>query len=335
MALKSPLVIDAGSIREISSDESIPTASSVVFHALNDTLFTLSKNSVVYVSGAIGDNIKIALASANLNNDPNKTFGILLNELNPNEVSQVLINGLLENVNTADANIGDSVWLSLSEGAIVFQSPPANANKIFIGNVLVSNAISGIISVNIQPFMSQVGSGTAELPIASTTVLGGVKVDGTTVVISNGVISSVPESLPTASTTTLGGVKVDGTTITVNNGIISSSAAQVQIVEYTKQLNFVGPIQTETGTLRWYPDTDILITNVFLVAGTAPTIGSLGMNILKNGSVIDVITLPLNINKTTNKTLSISLTPNDYITVDVTLSSYAADASLIFTYERV
>jgi hypothetical protein len=32
-------------------------------------------------------------------------------------------------------------------------------------------------------------------------------------------------TLPTASTTTLGGVKVDGTTITVNNGVISSASS--------------------------------------------------------------------------------------------------------------
>jgi hypothetical protein len=32
-------------------------------------------------------------------------------------------------------------------------------------------------------------------------------------------------TLPTASTTTLGGVKVDGTTITINNGVISSASS--------------------------------------------------------------------------------------------------------------
>jgi hypothetical protein len=64
------------------------------------------------------------------------------------------------------------------------------------------------------------------LPTATTTTLGGVKVDGTTVTINNGTISS-PESytLPTATTTTLGGVKVDGTTVTINNGTISSTAS--------------------------------------------------------------------------------------------------------------
>ena len=68
------------------------------------------------------------------------------------------------------------------------------------------------------------------LPTATTSTLGGVKVDGTTITISNGVISATPSgssyTLPTASTSTLGGVKVDGSTITIDaNGVISSSAS--------------------------------------------------------------------------------------------------------------
>jgi hypothetical protein len=63
------------------------------------------------------------------------------------------------------------------------------------------------------------------LPTASTTVLGGVKIDGTTVTINgSGVISaSNSYSLPTASTTVLGGVKVDGSSISIAGGVISAS----------------------------------------------------------------------------------------------------------------
>ncbi len=64
------------------------------------------------------------------------------------------------------------------------------------------------------------------LPTATTSVLGGVKVDGTTVTITGGVISAATGSsytLPTASTTVLGGVKVDGSSIVINSGIISST----------------------------------------------------------------------------------------------------------------
>lgn len=61
---------------------------------------------------------------------------------------------------------------------------------------------------------------------ATTTNLGLVKPDGTTITVnSNGVISgSSSYELPTASTNTLGGVKIDGSTITIdNNGVISST----------------------------------------------------------------------------------------------------------------
>ena len=66
------------------------------------------------------------------------------------------------------------------------------------------------------------------LPVATTSFLGGVKVDGITITIDgNGVISSVGGGyiLPTAGTGSggvLGGVKVDGVTITITDGVISA-----------------------------------------------------------------------------------------------------------------
>ncbi len=62
------------------------------------------------------------------------------------------------------------------------------------------------------------------VPTATTTTLGLVKIDGTTITMNNGVISGANTySLPTASTTVLGGVKIDGTTITISNGVISGA----------------------------------------------------------------------------------------------------------------
>jgi len=68
------------------------------------------------------------------------------------------------------------------------------------------------------------------LPTASNSVLGGVKVDGTSITISNGVISGSNQySLPIATTSILGGVKPDGTTITINpsTGVISGANTYV------------------------------------------------------------------------------------------------------------
>lgn len=62
------------------------------------------------------------------------------------------------------------------------------------------------------------------LPVATNTTLGGVKVDGTTITVSeDGTISgSSNYELPIASTAILGGVKIDGDTIKINDGTISA-----------------------------------------------------------------------------------------------------------------
>ena len=70
------------------------------------------------------------------------------------------------------------------------------------------------------------------LPTASPTVLGGVKIDNSSITIASGVISATPSApyiLPPASTTILGGVKVDGTTISATGaGVISAPGAAPQ-----------------------------------------------------------------------------------------------------------
>ena len=68
------------------------------------------------------------------------------------------------------------------------------------------------------------------LPTATTSVLGGVKVDGTSITINNGVISGSNQyTLPIATEGTIGGVRPDGTTITINpsTGVISGANTYV------------------------------------------------------------------------------------------------------------
>ena len=103
----------------------------------------------------------------------------------------------------------------------------SNLNSVTIGGTNTPNVYinrGGLIGTNIDS--NNIGSyALTSLPIASTSTLGGVKVDGTTITIdASGVISGASTYvLPTASTNTLGGVKIDGTTITIdNNGVISS-----------------------------------------------------------------------------------------------------------------
>jgi hypothetical protein len=92
-------------------------------------------------------------------------------------------------------------------------------------DVLISNPTSGqVLQYNNGVWVNGAASSgsTYTLPTASTSILGGVKVDGSSIRISGGVISATAYTLPTASTSTLGGVIVDGTTITISNGVITA-----------------------------------------------------------------------------------------------------------------
>ena len=113
---------------------------------------------------------------------------------------------------------------------------PALAPSFALGDLSVTTASAGTAALSYNngtgvftytpPDLSSFITQQYTLPTASTTVLGGVKVDGSTITINgSGVISgSSSYSLPTASTTVLGGVKVDGSTINIDgNGVISGA----------------------------------------------------------------------------------------------------------------
>ena len=91
-----------------------------------------------------------------------------------------------------------------------------------------------------------------KIPVASTTVRGGVKIDGATIT-SNGsgqlVANYTNYSLPTASTTILGGVKIDGSTITINgSGVISSSGGSVYTLP-TATTSVLGGVKVDGSTI--------------------------------------------------------------------------------------
>lgn len=68
---------------------------------------------------------------------------------------------------------------------------------------------------------SSVVTTSYELPKASASVLGGVKVGTNLSIDSGGVLSATDTTYSAATTDALGLVKVDGTTITINDGVIS------------------------------------------------------------------------------------------------------------------
>ena len=133
------------------------------------------------------------------------------------------------------------------------------------------------------------------LPTATTSVLGGVKVDGSTITISSGVISaSSSYSLPVASASVLGGVKL-GTGVSVDaNGFLTVSTAYAG----TGANSFTGT-QDLGGNLLTQPK-----LQAYRETSTAPTISSGTLTLDLSGSNFFAVSLNAAIT-----TLTISNTP--------------------------
>ena len=193
-----------------------------------------------------------------------------------------------------------------------------SVNTSSVGTASLSyNQSTGVFTYT-PPDLSSYITQQYTLPTASTTVLGGVKVDGSSINIdANGVISGASTySLPTATTTVLGGVKIDGTSITINNGVITASSSST-----TTNLNLTDesgdtecfPVFCGAPTNNQTPHTNSSFkfnsTSGELSAGSFKKIGGSSSEFLKADGSID---------STTYLSSNPSYTLNDLSNVDAT-----------------
>jgi hypothetical protein len=132
----------------------------------------------------------------------------------------------------------------------------------------------------------------SELQPATTSYLGGVKIDGSTITISDGVIRA---EMVTATTTTVGHSRPDNTSITINAGVLSASADVVR--NMTAKQTFDGTT-TSLAIKLVNAAEKITITSVAVAAAanlvvtdqsiqyhTANSTANWSVNILGNGGV--------------------------------------------------
>lgn len=129
--------------------------SNVPLYVKNTTGSSMTKGQVVYINGAQGNNPTIQLAVASGENTSSKTLGLLQQDLLNNEFGYVVVEGLLEGVDTNSASAaGDTIWLSPTvSGSVVYglaNKPYAPNHMVFIGYVLRKQSNNGRIYVKIQ-----------------------------------------------------------------------------------------------------------------------------------------------------------------------------------------
>jgi hypothetical protein len=117
----------------------------------NETGATLTKGTVVYISGGAGNKPLVSKASASTEASSSKTFAILAADIPTSSNGQAVTLGLLKGLDTSAFTAGANLWLSTVAGEIVSPNPPASpAHSVFLGNVVRVHATQGEIEVRIQ-----------------------------------------------------------------------------------------------------------------------------------------------------------------------------------------
>lgn len=130
---------------------SIETGHQSVVRVYNDTGVDIPLGKVVRISGSQGNQPKIVTSS--YENDPSSaaTLGFtatLISGSGGNRHGYVVTNGLLRNVDTSAYPAGTLLYLS-SSGNFTNIQPDAPLHEVRLGEIIVQNATTGVIYVNI------------------------------------------------------------------------------------------------------------------------------------------------------------------------------------------
>lgn len=126
-------------------------AGTIVREVRNTTGATLTKGTIVYISGATGNKATISKAIATGDSTSAQTFGLLQADISNNSNGYVVILGDLIGLDTSGITEGSQLYLSSTvAGAYTTTKQVAPAHLVYIGVVTRSHPSLGQIEVKIQ-----------------------------------------------------------------------------------------------------------------------------------------------------------------------------------------
>ena len=110
----------------------------------NDTASTLTKGTVIRVTGSQGQRLTAAPALADDDANSATTFAVMAENVSVNNSGFALTEGVLKNINTTDIPDGTTVWLSpTSAGQFTQTKPIAPQHLVLVGFVVKGNSTGG------------------------------------------------------------------------------------------------------------------------------------------------------------------------------------------------
>ena len=123
----------------------------VYVYVRNATGATLTKGTVVYITGAIGQTPTISKAQANSDATSAQTLGVLTEDLANNTNGYITIIGLITDVNTSAYADGQQLYLSPTvAGGMTATKPQAPQHLVYVAIVEYAHAIHGKLFVKVQ-----------------------------------------------------------------------------------------------------------------------------------------------------------------------------------------
>ena len=127
--------------------------STIAYEVRNETGVSIPKGSVVYISGGSGssDHVLISLASASTEVGSSKTFGITAETIPNNSTGDVVLEGIIEGIDTSAFTNGGTLWLGDTPGSIQASPPPSTpSHAVFVGYAVRIQQNNGSMFVKIQ-----------------------------------------------------------------------------------------------------------------------------------------------------------------------------------------
>jgi hypothetical protein len=127
------------------------TASTIVREVKNMTGATLTKGTVVYISGANGNKALVSKALATTDALSSRTFGLLQSDILNNGLGNCVVLGDLSGLNTSAFTEGAQLYLSgVTAGTFTETKILAPTHLVYVGKVTRSHPTQGQIEVGIQ-----------------------------------------------------------------------------------------------------------------------------------------------------------------------------------------
>lgn len=122
----------------------------VITEVRNTTGATVTKGTVVYLTGASGGKPTIQKAQANAESTSSGTFGVIQSDINNNSNGYVVVIGTVLGVNTSSYSEGQILWLSpTTAGGFTTTKPVAPNHAVYVAIVTLAST-QGTIEVKIQ-----------------------------------------------------------------------------------------------------------------------------------------------------------------------------------------